>query len=184
MLDHSRTRFSFAWLVMGLLLAGSGGTDQPKTLADEKLVQADNGTILGKLVDAAGRPLTGARVALYRAQGEWNRWEPFREAIDSDAAGTYRFEALPQGLFLVAVHKSGLAPAFHDAGLYDVRSCQLNLVLGPPVAAVLQISDKAGQPARGCVISASAARTAHSERSSRTCDNSASNALRATNRVG
>ena len=69
------------------------------------LTTAVNGVLEGSVVDESGRPVPDAAINLRQAEPQ-NRAQPEYRSGRTDATGTYRFEQLPPGRFVVGVNLS------------------------------------------------------------------------------
>ncbi|HYE16553.1 MAG TPA: TonB-dependent receptor [Pyrinomonadaceae bacterium] len=69
--------------------------------------QPPGGTISGRVTDARGAVVAGARVKVY-ARG---RAQEFRLSTATDASGAYRFDGLASGAYIVEAEAEGFAPS-------------------------------------------------------------------------
>ena len=112
---HLRT--ACAWMAMAVLLA-------PAAVA-----QTTTGTILGEIKDATGGTLPGVTVtAVNQANGLT------RESV-TDALGTYRFTAMPPGVYTVKATLAG----FKEATRADLRLAITSQVSAPWAWATVSI---------------------------------------------
>lgn len=131
------------WLLLVVATAQGG-------LAEESAGPEETGVISGRVLDGQGKPAAGADVELY--QYEDRRWTRRESAVRTNDAGEYRFEGLPEGYFVVVTKTPGSARTFRQRSLEQGGKVASDIVLRPPVAAVLEIRDQAGRPVAGARI--------------------------------
>ncbi|MFO0889238.1 MAG: carboxypeptidase regulatory-like domain-containing protein [Isosphaeraceae bacterium] len=113
------------------------------------------GVITGKVIDASSAPVSGARVTLYRFDRIGTRWGTFkveRGDAETDGTGTYRFEALKDGYYLVSAEKAGFARGLRNAAIENGASQEAEVVLAPPASVVLRVEDRDGKPIAGARV--------------------------------
>jgi hypothetical protein len=123
-------------------------------------------TLVGRVLDGLGRPLTG-RVVVVRAPGgalrqprpsktsfEHQDVEPW--VAESDGGGAYRLDDLPArtALRAEAPREEGLRPEVHDLVLCPGEVRYLDFVLENPVSLSLLVLDPEGEPLPGLELRA------------------------------
>jgi protocatechuate 3,4-dioxygenase beta subunit len=84
-----------------------------------------NGVIVGRVVDATGAPVAGARVMLTSGA------QPVSDLASlTDAQGRFRRSGLTPGSYEVAVHKTGHAPAQVSVAVGDGQEADVEVRLG------------------------------------------------------
>jgi outer membrane receptor protein involved in Fe transport len=81
------------------------------------------GTVRGLIHDPQHRPVAGAQVTVRAAHSGWSN------AVVSDNAGEFRFEAVPLGEYVVAVEVPGFAPGQQKLILDSSRDLNLHFAL-------------------------------------------------------
>jgi hypothetical protein len=86
-----------------------------------------NGVISGRVVDASGAPVPGARVALSSSSA------PVSDiAALTDAGGNFRRGGLAPGAYTLQVHKTGQPPRTVPVDVADGQQVNLEVRLGDP----------------------------------------------------
>ena len=91
------------------------------------------GSLQGRVVDAQGRPIAGARVALSGASLQGGR------TTTTDAAGTYHVGLLPPGLVTVTVTKEGHNTAKAQAQVGLDRTATVDLRMAAVASATVEV---------------------------------------------
>ena len=91
-----------------LLIAGACHINNPvvRAAVAEPAKSGGQGAISGKIIDAKAAPIAKAQVTLYRLEsptGRWGRFKIARESAATDSAGSFKFEGLEDGYFMVSV---------------------------------------------------------------------------------
>ena len=114
--------------------------------ADWDVITPETLPLMGKVVDAAGEPVTGAVVERY----EYDRSQPYlpselemRERVTTDANGSFELRGARATMTLLA-QKPGFAPAWHQWS--PVRDTDVRLVLTPPSVLAGVVVDEADKP--------------------------------------
>jgi len=98
------TRFLIAVaLLTPFLIGAQGAPGSPQNPAHS--VASDSATLEGWVRDATGRPVAGATVYLQVKDGTQSL------SVRADAAGSYRFSGLAEGIYMLRVETAGYGPA-------------------------------------------------------------------------
>ena len=139
-----------------LLIAGACHINNPAVRAvAEPAKSGGRAAISGKIVDASAAPVAGAQVTLYRLESPTARWGRFkiaRAGAATDGAGTYKFQGLGDGYFMLSVERAGFARTFRAASIQAHASQQVDIVLKPPVSIVIHVEDQDGKPVAGAHV--------------------------------
>jgi thiol-disulfide isomerase/thioredoxin len=150
-----------------LLIAGACYMNSPAARAfAEPAKSGGQAAISGKVVDASTAPVAGASVTLYRLESSntlSRRFKIVGTAAVTDGAGTYKYERLEEGYFLLSVEKDGFARTFHAANIQAKASEHVDIVLTPPVSLVIHVKDQDGKPVAGARIRAMTRRGVNGE---------------------
>ena len=95
------------------------------------VIRHDQGLIEGRVVDAAGRPVGGATVALF--ERTLTTLEP-RTTTETDGEGQFRFSGQPAHHFVLEARKAGAGQSPRTAFRRYFRG--QNLMLGEPLRLV------------------------------------------------
>ncbi|HKA90706.1 MAG TPA: carboxypeptidase regulatory-like domain-containing protein [Haliangiales bacterium] len=109
--------------------------------------------VSGTVVDAAGKPVAGARVAPLDASSPWvGSLE--RTSVDSDAKGKFAFAALPAGTFRFEARHPQHAPGTSSPVTLDGKNARADVVvrLAPAARIAGRVVSKAGQPVGGATL--------------------------------
>jgi thiol-disulfide isomerase/thioredoxin len=139
-----------------LLIAGACHINNPAVRAfAEPARSGGQGVISGKIVDASAASIAEAQVTLYRLEsrnGRWGRFKIARAAAATDGAGTYKFQGLEDGYFMLSVERAGFARTFRAASIPANASERADIVLKPPVSLVIHVEDQDGKPVAGARV--------------------------------
>src|SRR4051812_9533574 len=96
-----------------LLIAVACHINAPEVCAAaEPAKSGGQAAISGKVLEASAAAVAGAQVTLYRLESpnpRWGRFKIARASATTDGAGTYKFEGLEDGDFMVSVERAGFA---------------------------------------------------------------------------
>ena len=114
----------------------------------------------GKVTDATGHPLAGAKVEYWRYEGNWlseNSPKIITE-MTTKSSGAFAFQVSRASGFLLA-RKAGLAPAWQQLGqsFGSSTDTEVHLVLTPPAEMAGVVVDEAGKPVPKAVVSVAVA---------------------------
>jgi protocatechuate 3,4-dioxygenase beta subunit len=118
----------------------------------EELMLKPGTGVSGRVVDAAGTPVAGARV-FYSGVSDWSQQaDPRFDAVLTDADGAFRIAALPPGTFRIVARHERFAPGQSEPitldgtldGTSERTGVEIRLGAGAVLAGV--VVDKAGQP--------------------------------------
>ncbi len=148
----NKVRTGAALLVLvGILAAGVAlaGPARPPATPPAKAEEPEAGVVEGRVTDAAGRPVSGARVWLREYLGRQN----FYRSADSDVQGRYRFAQAKPGYLTVAALAPGRSYAALSRSLQQGQpSVEMNLVLKAPETLRLRVVGEDGKPIRGAEV--------------------------------
>jgi Carboxypeptidase regulatory-like domain len=106
-------------LTMLLLIAGACHIHDSAVRAfAEPANSGGQAAISGKIVDTSAASVAGAQVTLYRLESlnaRWGRFKIARAAAATDGSGTYKFQGLEDGYFMLSVESAGSARSFRAA---------------------------------------------------------------------
>jgi peroxiredoxin len=139
---------------MGVLLAallasftcGAPAAEQP---SEER---AKTGSISGRVVDASGAPLAGARVWLRTYDGKTRLLGPAISKSSVDPAGQFRFAGLADASYIIAAEGDGLATSRFNTILQDAQNQKFDISLRAPIEALVQFRDESGKPIQGVAL--------------------------------
>jgi hypothetical protein len=101
------------------LIAGACHINGPAVRAfAEPAKSGSQAAISGKIVDESAAAVAGAQVTLYRLEsqnGRWGRFKIARAAAATDGSGTFKFQGLEDGYFMLSVESAGSARSFRAA---------------------------------------------------------------------
>lgn len=109
--------------------------------------------VTGTVVDQAGKPVAGARVAPLDASSPWvGSLE--RTSTDTDAKGKFAFDALPAGTFRFEGRHPQHAPGTSSPVTLDGQNARADVVirLAAPARIAGRVVSKAGQPVGGATL--------------------------------
>lgn len=140
-------------LLCGMLL----GTIQLQWVPAATADDSDQiGRMAGKITDATEHALAGAHVTLYRlhqpASPRWGKWRPNEVSITTDQTGKFEFDHLPEGVYMLAARKDGLAPWYCPQRYVKNEPLEMNVVLMPAADPVIHVTDEAGRPVAGARV--------------------------------
>ncbi len=139
-----------------LLIAGACHINNPVVGAvAEPTKSGGQGAISGKIIDAKAAPIAKAQVTLYRLEsptGRWGRFKIARESAATDQAGSFKFQGLEDGYFMLSVEGAGFARAFRAANIQAHSSQQIDVALRPPASFVIHVEDQDGKPVDGAHV--------------------------------
>ena len=115
------------------------------TCAAVTLTTAVNGILEGTVVDETGRPVPDAAINLRLAEPR-NRAQPWYRFGKTDSTGTYRFDQLPPGRFVVGVN---LSRGPHRASPFAITYARLG---AGPTPEVIEIASGARQQLAPIVV--------------------------------
>jgi len=118
-------------------------------VAEHEVVLRRGAPVGGRVQTGEGKPVVGARVT-YDGASSWAQSGDARyDAAMTDAAGRFRFDALPQGSFRFVARADGFAPGTSDIVTLDGQSEPALVVVTVPAGATLAgtVVDAQGKPA-------------------------------------
>jgi thiol-disulfide isomerase/thioredoxin len=143
-------------LTMLLLIAGACHINDSAVRAfAEPAKSGGQAAISGKIVDTSAAAVAGAQVTLHRLEsqnGRWGRFKIARAAAVTDGSGTYKFEGLDDGYFVLSVEQAGCARTFRAASIQANAPQHVDIVLKPPVSLVIHVEDQDGKPVAGARV--------------------------------
>jgi len=123
-------------------------------LAEHEVVLRRGAPVAGRVQNDDGKPVAGARVT-YDGASSWAQSGDQRyDAVITDASGSFRFPALPQGSFRFVARADGFAPGTSDIVTLDGQSEPALVVVTVPAGATLAgiVVDADGKPAAGARV--------------------------------
>lgn len=116
----------------------------------------------GSVVDAAGHPMSGARVRLVQSRDKWNPDNGVAEETAADAGGRFTLTK-PVSLhhpdafrdtaeYTLLADVPGLAPGWSTLSPDDAENPDRRLTLTPPTHKNFVVTDQAGKPVAGAVV--------------------------------
>jgi len=141
---------------MALAVGVFGGGGQVFSADEGQPAGVENhGVLSGKIVDASGSPVPNVQVDLFRYtrihSKKWARWVHCSSSL-SDKDGRYSFVQLPAADYAISAQAAGFARAFGGNGVESGGQARVDVVLGPPVAPVIEIKDEQGRPVAGAWV--------------------------------
>jgi hypothetical protein len=151
----NKVRAGAALLLLAGLLAGGVALAEPARPSAESVAKADEPVALdvveGRVTDAEGRPVSGARVWLRQYIARQNRYR----LTDADALGRFRFAGVEPGYHTVAAVAPGRSLASLSRSLLAGQPLTgLTLVLRAGQTLRLHVIGEDGKPVRGAELAA------------------------------
>jgi protocatechuate 3,4-dioxygenase beta subunit len=104
-------------------------------------------TVTGRVIDAAGKPVRGARATLGR-----DNWAPNPPSGTTNERGAFTLENCDPGPAFIAVQVEGLAPNLQDVGVED-RMAPVEIRMTEPASVLrLRVVDVHGKPVAGATV--------------------------------
>jgi thiol-disulfide isomerase/thioredoxin len=130
------------------LAAGNtaAGEEEAKNLAPEKAVR-----ISGRVLDAAGKAVPGADVALYRYLQTRVCAGPLK-SLTTSPTGDYRFDGLDSASYLVKVVAPGFAPGLRSQYVEAGQRPALDIRLAKPAQLTLRMHSQEGKALAGATV--------------------------------
>ena len=142
-----RVAATAAAAVCGLAAAHrAAGEEAAKNPAPQKAVR-----ISGRVIDGAGKPVSGADVTLYQYLQTRVCVGPVR-SLKTSTTGAFRFDGLTKNTCLVKVVAPGFAPGFRSQYLEEGQHATLDIRLAKPAQLTLRIHSQAGKALAGATV--------------------------------
>ncbi len=142
-----RVAATAAAAVCGLAAAHrAAGEEAAKNPAPQKAVR-----ISGRVIDGAGKPVSGADVTLYQYLQTRVCVGPVR-SLKTSTTGAFRFDGLTKNTCLVKVVAPGFAPGFRSQYLEVGQHATLDIRLAKPAQLTLRIHSQAGKALAGATV--------------------------------
>ncbi|HUH00726.1 MAG TPA: sigma-70 family RNA polymerase sigma factor [Kofleriaceae bacterium] len=112
-------------------------SDDPSIPRHQVMSLRRGAAVRGVVVDAAGKPIAGARVLAVAASEPFPVEDPQRDGVVTDAQGRWSLEAIAAGTYRFVAHGDGLAPATTAPMLVDGVHERTGIEIRVPGAAVI-----------------------------------------------
>ena len=124
--------------------------------ADDQPGPKAESIVRGKIVDAAGNPIAGTSVSLYRyavsPSQRWGRLELSGKTLSSDEQGRFRFSIGGATFVVLSADAKGFARTFIMRPLSPDETIDVNVVLAKPATVAIELTDPEGRPVDGARV--------------------------------